>query len=234
MKLHIQDKTKLVNSVFSKVHKRYDLMNDIMSFGVHRLWKKNMIDWMKPHKNSNLIDIASGTGDIAQRFSEKLNNKCEIYCIEPNQDMIYVGINKLKKYKNIKWKLGKAEKLPFKDNSFDFYSISFGIRNVSNIDLSLREAFRVLKTGGRFMCLEFSHIENEILQKFYKQYSKTIPVIGKYLVGSSEPYEYLVKSIEKFYNQDELLELISKNGFSKTEYRNLSNGISAIHSGWKI
>jgi len=130
--------------------------------------------------------------------------------------------------------MGKAERLPFKDNTFDFYSISFGIRNVSDINLCLKEAFRVLKVGGRFMCLEFSHIENEILQKFYKQYSKTIPIIGRFVVGNSEPYKYLVESIENFYNQKELLELIYKNGFSKVEYRNLSNGISAIHSGWKI
>ena len=234
MKLYNQDKTKLVNSVFSKVHKNYDLMNDIMSLGVHRLWKKNMVEWMRPHKNSKLIDIASGTGDIPKIFSEKTNNQCEINCVEPNKEMIQIGINKLKKYKNIKWKMGKAERLPFKDNTFDFYSISFGIRNVSDINLCLKEAFRVLKVGGRFMCLEFSHIENEILQKFYKQYSKTIPIIGRFVVGNSEPYKYLVESIENFYNQKELLELIYKNGFSKVEYRNLSNGISAIHSGWKI
>ena len=234
MKLYIQDKVKLVNSVFSKVHKRYDFMNDVMSFGVHRLWKKNMVDWMRPHRNSILLDIASGTGDIPKIFSEKVNNKCEVYCVEPNKDMMQLGMKKLEKYKNIKWKQGKAERLPFKDNTFDFYSISFGIRNVSNINLSLKEAFRVLKVGGRFMCLEFSHIENEILQKLYKQYSKTIPLIGKYVVGSSEPYKYLVESIEKFYNQKELLKLIYKSGFSKVEYRNLSNGISAIHSGWKI
>ena len=234
MKLYNQDKTKLVNSVFSKVHKKYDLMNDIMSLGVHRLWKKNMVEWMRPHKNSKLIDIASGTGDIPKIFSEKTNNQCEINCVEPNKEMIQIGINKLKKYKNIKWKMGKAERLPFKDNTFDFYSISFGIRNVSDINLCLKEAFRVLKVGGRFMCLEFSHIENEILQKFYKQYSKTIPIIGRFVVGNSEPYKYLVESIENFYNQKELLELIYKNGFSKVEYRNLSNEISAIHSGWKI
>ena len=234
MKLYNQDKTKLVNSVFSKVQKKYDLMNDIMSLGVHRLWKKNMVEWMRPHKNSKLIDIASGTGDIPKIFSEKTNNQCEINCVEPNKEMIQIGINKLKKYKNIKWKMGKAERLPFKDNTFDFYSISFGIRNVSDINLCLKEAFRVLKVGGRFMCLEFSHIENEILQKFYKQYSKTIPIIGRFVVGNSEPYKYLVESIENFYNQKELLELIYKNGFSKVEYRNLSNGISAIHSGWKI
>jgi len=205
-----------------------------MSLGVHRLWKKNMVEWMRPHKNSKLIDIASGTGDIPKIFSEKTNNQCEINCVEPNKEMIQIGINKLKKYKNIKWKMGKAERLPFKDNTFDFYSISFGIRNVSDINLCLKEAFRVLKVGGRFMCLEFSHIENEILQKFYKQYSKTIPIIGRFVVGNSEPYKYLVESIENFYNQKELLELIYKNGFSKVEYRNLSNGISAIHSGWKI
>jgi len=123
---------------------------------------------------------------------------------------------------------------PVKDNIYDFYTISYGIRNVSDINKALKEAFRVLKPGGRFMCLEFSKIDNEFLNFFYKSYSKAIPVIGKYIVGSSEPYEYLVNSINSFYNQKQLLELMIKNGFSNVEYRNLPNGISAVHSGWKI
>ena len=234
MKNTIQEKTKLVNSVFSKVYRKYDLMNDVMSFGVHRLWKKNLIDWMKPQTNSFLIDVASGTGDLAHMFSKKTNDKSKIACIEPNKEMLGVGKGKLKNYKNINWYNCRAEKLPFKDNTFDFYTISYGIRNVGNINLCLKEAYRVLKIGGRFMCLEFSKIENETLNKFYKQYSKLIPYIGKYITGDDMPYQYLIKSIDEFYDQKELTNFIKKNGFSKVEFRNLSNGISAIHSGWKI
>jgi len=234
MKIHFQDKTKLVNSVFTKVYKKYDFMNDIMSLGIHRLWKKNMINWMNPQKGTRLIDVASGTGDLAKQFSIKTNNECEICCVEPNKDMFAMGEKKLRFFKNIKWHLASAEKLPFKDNSFDFYTISYGIKNVTNITLCLKEAYRVLKPGGRFMCLEFSKIENEILEKVYKKYSKIIPLIGKYVAGSAMPYEYLIESIEKFYDQKALLDLIKKNGFYNVEFRNLSIGISAIHSGWKI
>jgi demethylmenaquinone methyltransferase / 2-methoxy-6-polyprenyl-1,4-benzoquinol methylase len=234
MNMYNQDKTKLVNSVFSKVYKKYDFMNDIMSFGIHRIWKKDMINWLNPQTGNTLIDVASGTGDLAKIFSEKNNNKCEIICIEPNLNMLEMGKKKLENYKNISWNLSSAEKLPFKDNTFDFYTISYGIRNVTDINLCLSEAFRVLKTGGRFMCLEFSKIENEILNTIYKKYSKAIPFIGKFIAGSSMPYDYLVSSIDKFYNQDELVKLIENNGFSNIQYRNLSSGISAIHSGWKI
>jgi demethylmenaquinone methyltransferase/2-methoxy-6-polyprenyl-1,4-benzoquinol methylase len=234
MNTYNQEKINLVNSVFNKVHKKYDLMNDIMSLGVHRLWKKSLIDWMKPNTNNKIIDVASGTGDLAKMISEKNNNKNLLYCVEPNKNMLQSGKERLKSYKNINWKLASAEKLPFKDNFFDFYTISFGIRNVSNINLSLKEARRVLKPGGRFFCLEFSKIDNEMLKLIYKQYSKLIPSIGKLIVGSSKPYEYLIRSIEEFYDQYELLNLIQKNEFYNVEFRNLSNGISAIQSGWKI
>ena len=234
MKNYNQDKTDLVNTVFSKVYKKYDFMNDLMSLGVHRIWKKKLIDWMGPQNNTSLIDVASGTGDLAKLFSVKNNDQNEICCVEPNQDMLNLGKKKLESFKNIKWHLAPAEKLPFKDKVFDYYTISFGIRNVNNINLCLQEAFRVLKIGGRFMCLEFSKIENEMLNKIYKQYSKVIPTIGKYVVGSSMPYEYLITSIDEFYNQKDLLKLIEDNGFSDVEFRNLSNGISAIHSGWKV
>ena len=234
MKSTILDKTKLVNSVFSKVYKKYDLMNDIMSLGIHRIWKNKLIDWMNPGSHSRLIDVASGTGDVAKLFSKKNNNSAQITCIEPNNEMFEEGKENLKKYKNIKWIKAQAEKLPVKDNFYDFYSISYGIRNVTDINKCLNEALRVLKPGGRFMCLEFSKIDNEMLKFLYKQYSKTIPLIGRYVVGSSQPYEYLVDSIDQFYNQNQLIKLMVKNGFSNTEYRNLSNGVSAIHSGWKI
>ena len=234
MKNTIQDKNKLVNSVFSDVHKKYDLMNDIMSLGIHRAWKEKFINWMNPQPETNLIDVASGTGDIAKLFLNETKNSGLITCVEPNSQMLNQGKKKLKKYENIKWINAPAEKIPIRDNTFDYYSISYGIRNVSDINTVLKEAFRVLKPGGRFMCLEFSKIDNELLNYLYKQYSKTIPLIGKLIVGSEKPYKYLIESIEKFYNQDQLVELILDNGFSNVEYRNVSNGISAIHSAWKI
>ena len=234
MKSTIQDKAKLVNSVFSEVYNKYDLMNDVMSLGIHRVWKDKFIDWMNPSRDSMLIDVASGTGDIAKLFSLRIKNLSKITCIEPNENMFKQGKKKLTNFKNIEWVRSKAENLPVEDNIYDFYSISYGIRNVSDINKTLAEAYRVLKPGGRFMCLEFSKIDNELLNFLYKNYSKTIPALGKYIVGSSKPYEYLVNSIDSFYNQEQLLELITKNGFANVEYRNLSNGISAIHSGWKI
>ena len=234
MKSTILDKTKLVNSVFSKVYKKYDLMNDIISLGVHRIWKKKLIDWMNPQLNDNLIDVASGTGDIAKLFSKKIKNSNSICCVEPNDEMYFAGKGNLKNFKNISWYKAKAEKLPFKNDTFDFYTISYGIRNVSDINQTLKEALRVLKPGGRFMCLEFSKVNNEMINFLYQNYSKTIPIIGKFIVGSSKPYDYLVKSINQFYSQKELANLMKQIGFSNIEYRNLSNGISAIHSGWKI
>ena len=234
MNIHNQEKTKLVNSVFDRVYKNYDLMNDIMSFGIHRLWKKNLISWMNPQFGNKIIDVASGTGGLAKIISEKNDNQNNIYCVEPNKGMLDTGKKKLKYFKNIRWYLHSAEKLSFKDNTFDFYTISYGIRNVTNINQCLKEALRVLKPGGRFLCLEFSKVENEIVNLLYQNYSKLIPLFGKIVIGSPEPYEYLINSIDKFYDQYELLELMENNKFSNTEFRNLSNGISAIHSGWKI
>jgi len=234
MNIYNQDKTKLVNSVFSKVHNNYDLMNDLMSLGVHRLWKRNLIKWMNPQLSSQIIDVAAGTGDLAKMISKKNDNKNNIYCVEPNKGMFDTGKNKLKSFSNIKWYLNSAEKLPFKEDTFDFYTISYGIRNVTDINQCLREAYRVLKPGGRFFCLEFSKVKNEILNLLYQKYSKLIPLIGKIVVGSEEPYEYLVSSIEKFYSQNEFVNLLENNKFANIEFRNLSSGISAIHSGWKI
>ena len=229
-----QTKTEQVKRVFEEAFDKYDLMNDLMSLGIHRIWKSNLIDWMNPKKNDLLIDVASGTGDIAKSFLKKIQFEGEVTCVEPNKLMFDYGKTKLKKYKKIKWYCSMAEKLPFKNETFDLYSVSFGLRNFSNIDMSLKEARRVLKTGGRILCLEFSKVENEILEKVYKLYSKSIPHLGKFITGKSEPYEYLVKSIEKFHSQDELSEIFTRNGFDKVEYRNLSGGIVAIHSGWKI
>ena len=234
MKSTIQDKAKLVNSVFSKVFDKYDLMNDVMSLGIHRIWKDKFIDWMNPSEYSSLIDVASGTGDIAKLFCLRNKNLSAVTCVEPNEEMFNKGKENLLNFKNTKWVKSRAEILPVEDNTYDFYSISYGIRNVSDINKVLKEAYRVLKPGGRFMCLEFSKIDNEFLNFLYKNYSKAIPKLGKYIVGSSKPYEYLINSIDSFYNQEQLLELIKKNGFANAEYRNLSSGISAIHSGWKI
>ena len=234
MKSTIQDKDKLVNSVFSEVNTKYDLMNDIMSFGIHRIWKEKFINWLNPQPNTKLIDVAAGTGDIAKMFNIESNKLNQITCVEPNKEMFNQGRKKLQNSQNIKWINAKAEKIPVSDNSFDYYTISYGIRNVTNINQALREAFRVLKPGGRFMCLEFSKVDNEIIKFVYKNYSKAIPYIGKLIVGNDEPYKYLVKSINEFYNQKQLVELMRKSGFSNIEFRNLSNGISAIHSGWKI
>ena len=168
------------------------------------------------------------------RIKRIVKKKGKATCVEPNIEMLKQGKFKLRKFKDIEWLNSSAEYIPVKESSFDYYSISYGIRNVTDINATLQEAFRILKPGGRFMCLEFSKINNEILNSIYRQYSKVIPHIGKLIVGSEKPYKYLVESIEDFYSQEQLVELMKKNGFSNVEYRNVSNGISAIHSGWKI
>ncbi len=234
MKQILQNKNDLVQTVFDQVFDKYDLMNDLMSLGVHRLWKKNLISMMKPSKGKKLIDVACGTGDIGKLYLDTTDINSQITCVDPNKAMIDKGKKKLSNYKNINWIISKAEKLPLKKNLFDYYTISFGLRNTGDINKSLSEAYRVLKPGGRFFCLEFSKIQNENLEFIYKQYSKIIPLVGKYVVGQKKPYEYLIESIKKFINQEELLELMKKNGFEKSNYRNLSNGIVSIHSGWKI
>jgi len=234
MQQNLQNKKGLVQNVFDQVYDKYDLMNDFMSLGVHRLWKKNMINMMNASNNQKLIDVACGTGDIAKLFLNNVNKLSEITCVDPNKGMIKKGQEKLNEYKNLNWVVAPAEKLPLKKNSFDFYTISFGLRNTKDLDKSLAEAFRVLKPGGRFLCLEFSKIQNSGLDLVYKNYSKLIPYIGKFIVGEKQPYEYLVESIEKFINQDELIDLMIKNNFKKCFYRNLSGGIVSIHSGWKI
>ena len=234
MQQYLQNKKGLVQSVFDRVNSKYDLMNDFMSLGVHRIWKKNLINMMSPSSNNNLIDVACGTGDIAKLFLDNTKIDGEISCVDPNKGMIKKGKEKLKKYKNSDWIIAQAENLPLMENSFDFYSISFGLRNTTDLDKAISEAYRVLKPGGRYLCLEFSKIQNQGLDFIYKNYSKLIPSIGKLIVGEKEPYEYLIKSIKNFVNQDELIDLMKKSGFKKCTYRNLSGGIVSIHSGWKI
>ena len=234
MQQYLQNKKGLVKNVFDQVYDQYDLMNDFMSLGVHRLWKKDLLNMMNPTSNQKLIDVACGTGDIAKLFLNYVNKKSYVTCVDPNIGMIKKGKEKLKKFNNLNWIVASAEKLPMTTNSFDFYTISFGLRNTKDLNKSLSEAYRVLKPGGRYLCLEFSKIENSGLDFIYKKYSKVIPSIGKLIVGEKEPYEYLVKSIENFVNQDELIDLMKKNGFQNCTYRNLSGGIVSIHSGWKI
>ena len=213
MQQNLQNKKGLVENVFNQVFNKYDLMNDFMSMGVHRYWKKSLINMMNPRDKRKLIDVACGTGDVGKLFLDSTNKEAEITCIDPNKGMISQGKQKLSNYKNIKWVISPAEKLPIADNSFDYYTISFGLRNTKNLNKALSEAYRVLKPGGRFLCLEFSKIQNSNLDFIYKNYSKLIPIIGKFVVGEKEPYEYLIKSIEQFINQDELIDLMKKNNF---------------------
>ena len=234
MQQNLQNNKKIVKKVFDTVVNEYDLMNDLMSFGIHRIWKKELIQMINPSIKQKLIDVASGTGDIAKLYSEATLNKSQIICIDPNKKMVKEAKKKLQKYKNISWTVGTAENLRVPSNLFDFYTISFGLRNTKNLNKSINEAYRVLKRGGRFVCLEFSKIENKNLYFLYKSYSKIIPIIGKLVVGDKKPYDYLIKSIGEFVNQNQLLEIMEKNNFQNCCYRNLSGGIVAIHSGWKI
>jgi len=234
MQQYLQNKKGLVQNVFDQVFEKYDLMNDFMSLGIHRLWKKNLLNMMNASPKQKLVDVACGTGDIAKLYLNNINRDAKITCVDPNKGMINKGKEKLKKFKNLNWVTAPAEKLPLKKDSFDFYTISFGLRNTKNLDKTLSEAYRVLKPGGRFICLEFSKIQNSNLNLIYKNYSKLIPSIGKLIVGEKEPYEYLIKSIESFINQDQLIDLMIKKNFKKCTYRNLSGGIVSIHSGWKI
>jgi len=201
MQQNLQNKDGLVKNVFNKVYDKYDLMNDFMSLGIHRIWKKDLIQLMNPSKGKKLIDVACGTGDLGKLYLDSVGANQKILCVDPNKGMIKKGKSKLKKYKNIKWIIASAENLPIQDNSCDYYTISFGLRNTKNLNKALSEAYRILKPGGRYLCLEFSKIENSNLNSFYKNYSKLIPLIGKIVVGEKEPYEYLIKSIENFINQ---------------------------------
>ena len=233
MQQYLQNKKGLVESVFDKVYDQYDLMNDLMSLGIHRLWKRDLLNMMNPSPNQKLVDVACGTGDIAKLFLNLVNKNSQVTCVDPNKGMIKKGKEKLSEFKSLKWIVASAENLPMPKNSFDFYTISFGLRNTKDLYKTLSEAYRVLKPGGRFLCLEFSKIQNTNLDLFYKNYSKIIPTIGKIIIGDEEPYKYLIKSIENFVNQNELVCLMKKSGFEKCLYRNLSGGIVSIHSGWK-
>ncbi len=234
MSQNLQQNRSIVENVFNKVYDKYDLMNDLMSFGIHRSWKKKLIITMNPTENQNLIDVGCGTGDIGKLYSDFTNHNSNILSTDPNEKMVEKGKSNLKNYKNIEWKICAGEKLDAMSDSFDFYTISFGLRNTKDVRKTINEAYRVLKKGGRFICLEFSKIGNSNLNFLYKQYSRIIPLIGKYIVGDRDPYEYLIKSIDQFLNQEELLNIMKECNFENCTYTNLNGGIVAIHSGWKI
>jgi demethylmenaquinone methyltransferase / 2-methoxy-6-polyprenyl-1,4-benzoquinol methylase len=228
-----KDKQNLVNSVFNSVADKYDLMNDITSLGIHREWKNNLINWMAPQKNQKLADIAGGTGDIARKF---LNNGGQsAYIIDINEEMIKSGKVNKKSLKNIKWLVASAEDIPIDDNTFERATMGFGLRNITNRAKALKEVHRILKPGGRFICLEFSHVENDLIEQIYNFWSfKCMPYIGEKVAGDRSAYTYLVESIRQFPTQTELSEMFSEAGFSRVKYRNLSNGIVSLHSGWKL
>ena len=236
------EKQPLVNDVFHSVAGRYDTMNDFMSVGMHRLWKDAMISSLAPPRGDDrqwrTIDVAGGTGDIAFRIVERGGAKVHTTVFDINGSMLEVGRERAQK-RGLADKLdfveGNAEVLPFEDNSFDAYTIAFGIRNVPRMDYALKEAYRVLKPGGRFLCLEFSEVDVPMLDKFYERWSlDVIPRIGQAVTGDKESYQYLVESIRKFPNQDKFAAIISEAGFSRVSFRNYSGGITALHSGWKL
>jgi demethylmenaquinone methyltransferase/2-methoxy-6-polyprenyl-1,4-benzoquinol methylase len=230
------EKAKLVRGVFDRVAGRYDLMNDLMSWGVHRLWKASLIDQLKPRRDMHLIDVAGGTGDIAMRFREAGGGSVTVCDI--NAEMVSVGRDRALDrgmVEGMRWAVGDAEALPFPDRSADAYTIAFGLRNVTRMDNALREARRVLKPGGKFLCLEFSHVVLPLISELYDRYSFTVvPALGARVAGDEESYRYLVESIRRFPAQQELAARMGEAGLERVAVRNLSGGIAAIHSAWRI
>ncbi len=231
------DKAGLVHGVFSKVASNYDVMNDVMSAGVHRLWKGAMMDWLVPREGQRLLDVAGGTGDIAFRFLKRAPG-AEAVVLDLTQAMLVEGRRRAEAEAladRLNWVTGDAMALPFEDASFDAYTISFGIRNVTRITDALAEAFRVLRPGGRLMVLEFSQLPNAGLQRLYDLYSfNVIPRMGQMIANDRDSYQYLVDSIRNFPDQDTFADMIGDAGFAQVKYRNLSMGIAALHSGWKL
>jgi len=231
----------LVNEVFASVAERYDLMNDLMSGGLHRLWKRDLITMLNAPRGDRpfqLLDVAGGTGDIAMRFARDGGPATSAVVCDISPEMLSVGRRRIEEaglQDRITCVEGNAEALPFASGTFDAYTIAFGIRNVTHIDRALAEAYRVLKPGGRFLCLEFSECQVPVLDRLYDFHSfEIIPRLGKLAAGAAEPYRYLVESIRRFPNQETFADLIRKAGFSRAAYRNLTGGIAAIHGGWKI
>jgi len=236
-----EEKAGLVHDVFASVASKYDVMNDVMSGGLHRLWKDRMVQLVPPFEGAKLLDIAGGTGDISFRFYRKakaLGHNVEIIVSDINEHMLEEGRcraidNNI--LKGILWKQADAEKLPFSDNQVDYITIAFGIRNVTHRDVALKEMYRVLKTGGKLVCMEFSHVDNPLLAKMYDAFSfGVIPPVGKIIAGDKESYQYLVESIRKFPDRETFAGIIGDAGFENVKWETLSAGAVAIHSGWKI
>ena len=231
------EKAGLVHGVFSNVASKYDIMNDLMSGGIHRVWKDAMMDWLAPHAGQRLLDVAGGTGDIAFRFLKRAGS-AEAVVLDMTENMLIEGRKRAEAEAlatQLDWVVGDAMALPFEDNSFDVYTISFGIRNVTRIEAALEEAYRVLRPGGRLMVLEFSQLPNPMMQKAYDLYSfNVIPQMGKIVAGDRDSYQYLVESIRKFPDQDRFAAMIGRAGFGNVSYRNMTFGVAALHSGWKL
>ncbi|HXZ02553.1 MAG TPA: bifunctional demethylmenaquinone methyltransferase/2-methoxy-6-polyprenyl-1,4-benzoquinol methylase UbiE [Stellaceae bacterium] len=232
-----EDKGRLVRAVFDSVAPRYDLMNDLMSAGIHRLWKAELIDWLAPRRGQVLLDVAGGTGDIAQRFLARAGEAQAVIC-DVNQSMLVQGRNRAidaGRLAGIAWVCGDAERLPVADGAVDAYTIAFGLRNVTNIAAALAEARRVLKPGGRFLCLEFSRVEMPVLRQVYDLYSFTVlPVLGHVVAGDREAYQYLAESIRRFPPPAELAQMMEAAGLEQVRFRKLTSGIAALHSGWRL
>jgi demethylmenaquinone methyltransferase/2-methoxy-6-polyprenyl-1,4-benzoquinol methylase len=231
----------LVNEVFATVAERYDLMNDLMSGGLHRLWKDDLVDLINPPKGRQpfrLLDVAGGTGDVAIRFGTATGENATAVLCDVSREMLEVGRRKVRQgrlERRIACVEGNAEALPFPDRSFDAYTIAFGIRNVTHIEQALAEAFRVLKCGGRFLSLEFSECQVPLLDRLYDFHSfEVIPRLGALAAGSADPYRYLVESIRRFPSQEKFAAMLREAGFARVSFRNLTGGIAAIHSGWRI
>jgi len=232
------EKAGMVHGVFSSVASKYDVMNDAMSLGIHRIWKDAMMDWLAPRPGTRLLDVAGGTGDIAFRYLRRAGETGHATVLDLTESMLIEGRKRAEAEKaqgQLDWMVGDAMALPFDDAQFDTYTISFGIRNVTRIGDALSEAFRVLRPGGRLMVLEFSQIPNPGLQWAYDRYSfNIIPPMGKMITGDRDSYQYLVESIRRFPDQESFAGMIRAAGFDQVRYRNLSMGIAALHSGWKL
>lgn len=231
------EKAGLVQGVFTSVASRYDVMNDLMSVGVHRLWKDAMMDWLAPRDGQRLLDVAGGTGDIAFRFLGRAPGAEAVVC-DLTASMLEAGRQRAEAETlsdKLTWIVGDAMALPFENNTFDVYTISFGIRNVTRIEAALSEAYRVLRPGGRIVVLEFSQLPSPALQWAYDRYSyNVIPTMGQVVAQDRDSYQYLVESIRKFPDQQTFAGMIQEAGFDQVRYRNLSMGIAALHSGWKL
>jgi len=232
----IDEKAGMVKGVFDSVAPRYDLMNDLMSMGVHRLWKSAMIDALSPRPDMTLLDVGGGTGDIAFRFLERGGK--EVTVCDINDEMLAVGRDRAidrGTLEGICWVNGDAEQLPVPDGAFDAFTIAFCIRNVTRIDRALSEARRVLKPGGHFLCLEFSHVVLPLVERLYNTYSfGVLPKLGQLVAGDAESYQYLAESIRRFPDQRKFTDMIAAAGLEQVRYRNLSGGIAALHSAWRI